>query len=73
MESYKCWRIWFATKRRRTYIFAYHKSTNYYKQMQKVTIMMLYFQGMFVQQFPIVETYEKWHNQVLQNTRFTRS
>ena len=47
-------------KRRRTYIFAYHKSTNYYKQMQKVTDYdAIFSEGMFVQQFPIKETYEE--------------
>ena len=47
-------------KRRRTYIFAYHKSTNYYKQMQKVTDYdNIFSKGMFVQQFPIVEEYKE--------------
>lgn len=47
-------------KRRRTYMFAYHKSTNYYKQMQKVTDYdVIFSKGIFVQQFPIVETYEE--------------
>ena len=47
-------------KRRRTYIFAYHKSTNYYKQMQKVTDYdVIFSKGMFVQQFPIKESYEE--------------
>lgn len=47
-------------KRRRTYIFAYHKSTNYYKQMQKLTDYdVLFSKGMFVQQFPIKGDYEE--------------
>lgn len=47
-------------KRRRTYIFAYHKSTNYYKQMQKVTDYdMIFSKGMFVKQFPIKESYKE--------------
>lgn len=47
-------------KRRRTYIFAYHKSTNYYKQMQKETDYdVIFSKGMFVQQFPIKELYEE--------------
>ncbi len=47
-------------KRRRTYIFAYHKSTNYYKQMQKETDYdVIFSKGMFVKQFPIKELYEE--------------
>jgi len=47
-------------KRRRTYIFAYHKSTNYYKQMQKISDYdVIFSKGMFVQQFPIVESYKE--------------
>lgn len=47
-------------KRRRTYIFAYHKSTNYYKQMQKVSDYdVIFSKGMFVQQFPIKGRYEE--------------
>lgn len=46
-------------KRRRTYIFAYHKSTNYYKKMQKINDYdVIFSRGMFVQQFPIKESYE---------------
>ena len=46
-------------KRRRTYIFAYHKSTNYYKQMKKVEDHDAIFEkGMFVKQFPIKDSYE---------------
>ena len=46
-------------KRRRTYIFAYHKSTNYYKEMQKYNDSDVIFEkGLFVQQFPIKEVYE---------------
>ena len=45
-------------KRRRTYIFAYHKSTNYYKKMQKVKDRDVIFEkGLFVQQFPIKSEY----------------
>lgn len=47
-------------KRRRTYIFAYHKSTNYYKKMQKINERDICFeQGIFAKQFPIKEGYEK--------------
>ena len=46
-------------KRRRTYIFAYHKSTNYYKEMQKVKDRDAIFEkGMFIKQFPIKDNYE---------------
>lgn len=46
-------------KRRRTYIFAYHKSTNYYKEMQKLNDNDVIFEkGLFVKQFPIKESYE---------------
>ena len=46
-------------KRRRTYIFAYHKSTNYYKQMQKENDRDDIFEkGIFVKQFPIKDGYE---------------
>ena len=46
-------------KRRRTYIFAYHKSTNYYKEMQKVKDRDAIFEkGMFINQFPIKDNYE---------------
>ena len=47
-------------KRRRTYIFAYHKSTKYYKKMQKISDYDVVFSdGMFVQQFPIKQSYEE--------------
>lgn len=47
-------------KRRRTYIFAYHKSTNYYKKMQKISERDICFEkGIFAKQFPIKEGYEK--------------
>ncbi len=47
-------------KRRRTYIFAYHKSTNYYKQMQKINERDICFEkGIFAKQFPIKDFYEK--------------
>ena len=45
-------------KRRRTYIFAYHKSTNYYKKMQQLKDRDIIFEkGMFVKQFPIKNSY----------------
>ena len=46
-------------KRRRTYIFAYHKSTNYYKEMHKLKDTEIIMEkGLFVNQFPIKDTYE---------------
>ena len=45
-------------KRRRTYIFAYHKSTNYYKEMKKIKDRDVIFEkGLFVKQFPIENHY----------------
>lgn len=47
-------------KRRRTYIFAYHKSTNYYKKMHKIKDYDVIFkEGIFVKEFPIFETYQE--------------
>lgn len=46
-------------KRRRTYIFAYHKSTNYYKKMQEVEKRDAIFNdGMFIKQFPLKDGYK---------------
>lgn len=51
----------FVQKRRRTFIFAYHKSTNYYKKMLKDTVEKIIFNnGVFAKQFPI--TSEKINN-----------
>ncbi len=50
----------FSQKRRRTYIFAYHKSTNYYKKIQKISDRDICFEkGIFAKQFPIKDGYEK--------------
>ena len=44
----------FPQRRRRVFIFAYHKSTNYYKKMDKVPFEdLIYNQGIFAQNFPI--------------------
>lgn len=41
-------------KRRRTYIFAYHKTTNYFKSLNKTNLKdIIYKNGMFCKQFPI--------------------
>lgn len=41
-------------KRRRVFIFAYHKSTNYYKSLTKTNLKDIIFEkGIFVNQFPI--------------------
>lgn len=43
-------------KRRRVFIFAYHKSTEYYKSLSKTNLKDIIFkQGIFVKQFPIKE------------------
>ena len=45
-------------KRRRTYIFAYHKTTEYYKRINTIKGRDVIFEkGMFVQQFPIEDSY----------------
>lgn len=45
-------------KRRRTYIFAYHNSTEYNKRMKQVSDSDVIFEkGMFIQQFPIENEY----------------
>ena len=44
----------FPQKRRRVFIFAYHKSTNYYKNMSKVPAeQIVYEKGIFAVNFPI--------------------
>ena len=44
----------FPQKRRRVFIFAYHKSTNYYKKMDKVDYEdLIYKEGVFAKNFPI--------------------
>lgn len=43
-------------KRRRTYIIAYHKSTQYYRQMKKINMEdIITKNGIFIKQFPIKE------------------
>lgn len=50
----------FPQKRRRVYIFAYHKSTNYYKEMKNVNNHDTVFKkGIFAKKFPIKDGYEK--------------
>lgn len=45
-------------KRRRTYIFAYHKSTNYYKEMHNIDDRDIVFdKGIFAREFPIQSEY----------------
>lgn len=45
-------------KRRRTYIFAYHKSTNYYKKMHQIDDRDIIFnKGIFATEFPIKSEY----------------
>jgi len=42
-------------KRRRTFIFAYHKTTNYYKTLKKSKLKDIVFRkGLFIKQFPIL-------------------
>lgn len=50
----------FPQKRRRVYIYAYHKSTNYYKEMKNVNNHDTVFKkGIFAKKFPIKDGYEK--------------
>lgn len=45
----------FPQKRRRVFIFAYHKDTNYFKKMNKVSYDdLIYKEGIFAKNFPIV-------------------
>lgn len=44
----------FPQKRRRTYIFAYHKTTNYYQKMSQIPPeKLIYHEGIFAKKFPI--------------------
>ena len=44
----------FPQRRRRVFIFAYHKSTNYYKKMDKISYSdIIYKEGIFAKNFPI--------------------
>ena len=44
----------FPQKRRRVFIFAYHKSTNYYKKMNNIAYEdLIYKEGIFAKNFPI--------------------
>lgn len=45
----------FPQKRRRVFIFAYHKDTNYFKKMNKVSYDdLIYKEGIFAKNFPII-------------------
>ena len=47
----------FPQKRRRVFIFAYHESTNYYKNMSKIPAeQIVYSNGIFAANFPIKDT-----------------
>ena len=47
----------FPQKRRRVFIFAYHKSTNYFKKMSRVPAeQIVYTKGIFAENFPIRDT-----------------
>ena len=44
----------FPQKRRRVFIFAYHKSTNYFRKMDKINpVDLIYEEGIFARNFPI--------------------
>lgn len=47
----------FPQKRRRVFIFAYHKSTSYFKKMSKISAeQIVYTKGIFAENFPIKDT-----------------
>jgi len=47
----------FPQRRRRVFIFAYHKSTNYYKKMRNIPAeQLVYTKGIFAVNFPIKDT-----------------
>lgn len=50
----------FPQKRRRVFIFAYHKDTNYFKKMDKVSyVNLIYKEGIFAKNFPIIYNTEQ--------------
>jgi DNA (cytosine-5)-methyltransferase 1 len=52
----------FAQRRRRVFIFAFHESTKYYKQVKKNSFeKILHGKGFFVDKFPIEKGYSKSH------------
>ena len=71
MESYQCSRIWFSSKEggEDLFIFAYHESTNYYKNMCKVPAeQIIYSSGIFAVNLPIKdEELDKWRSSISQN------
>ena len=58
-------------KRRRVFIFAYHKSTNYYKLLSKKDLKSIIFNnGMFVKQFPIKDIEEKTNDVTISKNEY---
>ena len=59
----------FPQKRRRVFIFAYHKSTNYYKKISKFSgEQIVYSKGVFARKFPIKDTkLDKGHSNISQD------
>ena len=61
----------FPQKRRRVFIFAYHKSTNYFKKMKKHSAkQMVYDKGIFASNFPIKDTELEKGNTNISNDEF---
>lgn len=53
----------FVQRRRRTYIFAYHKSTNYFKKMCKKELnSIILAEGLFAEKFPVDKNINKISN-----------
>lgn len=61
----------FPQKRRRVFIFAYHESTNYFKEMSKHSAeQIVYADGIFASNFPIKDTKLKKGNAIISQDEF---
>ena len=61
----------FPQKRRRVFIFAYHKSTNYFKKMRKYSAeQIVYSDGIFAINFPIKDTKLEKGNTIISKEEF---
>ena len=61
----------FPQKRRRVFIFAYHESTNYFKNMSKYSAeQLIYSDGIFASNFPIKDTKLEKGNTIISQDEF---